>query len=420
MDIRSFNREAWNRQVEKGNRWTLPVEPKAIAAARKGQWEVLLTPSIPAPRRWFPPLEGTKVLCLASGGGQQGPLLAAAGAQVTVFDNSPKQLAQDRLVAARESLELDTVEGDMRDLSLFADESFDLIFHPVSNVFVPEIRPVWREAFRVLRPGGLLLAGFTNPLMYLFDFELMDERGILEIKHSIPYSDLEQLSEEQKRKYREEGWPMEFSHTLDDQIGGQIEAGFLVAGFYEDSDPNELLSRYIPTYIATRAVKPDKKLSTARKVDNSAVDHGAVVNAVNGFAFRLLNQLYQEDRAANIFFSPFSIAAAVTMTANGARGQTLEDMWATLGLEVLGRETVNRFYADGLDALQNDEKEIELTIANSIWAGAGIELKDEFIRRGLDYFDAEIRALDFSSPQALAIVNGWVEDKTGHKIKELL
>jgi 2-polyprenyl-3-methyl-5-hydroxy-6-metoxy-1,4-benzoquinol methylase len=70
------------------------------------------------------------VLCLASGGGQQGPILAAAGARVTVFDNSPQQLAQDRFVARREGLTLETVEGDMRDLSVFADVSFDLIVHP--------------------------------------------------------------------------------------------------------------------------------------------------------------------------------------------------------------------------------------------------------------------------------------------------
>ncbi len=60
----------------------------------------------------------------------------------------------------------------MRDLSAFADESFDLVFHPVSNLFVPEVRPVWNEAFRVLRRGGSLLAGFLNPAVYIFDLEL--------------------------------------------------------------------------------------------------------------------------------------------------------------------------------------------------------------------------------------------------------
>ena len=163
MDVPEYNREAWDRQVEDGNQWTVPVGPEVIEAARQGQWEVLLTDQKYVPRAWFPEMAGADVLCLAAGGGQQAPTFAAAGASVTVLDNSPKQLAQDRFVAERESLDLKTVQGDMRDLSAFADESFDLVFHPVSNLFVPEVRPIWNEAFRVLRSGGALLAGFLNP-----------------------------------------------------------------------------------------------------------------------------------------------------------------------------------------------------------------------------------------------------------------
>ena len=103
-DILGYNRQAWDRQVERGNRWTVPVGPEAIARARRGDWSIVLTPTKPVPADWFPPLAGLDVLCLAGGGGQQGPILAAAGARVTVFDNSPKQLAQDRLVADREGL----------------------------------------------------------------------------------------------------------------------------------------------------------------------------------------------------------------------------------------------------------------------------------------------------------------------------
>jgi len=89
-DIRAYNRSAWDTQVARGNRWTVPVTRAAVAAARRGEWEVVLTPTRPVPRAWLGELRGRDVLCLASGGGQQGPILAAVGARVTVFDNSPR------------------------------------------------------------------------------------------------------------------------------------------------------------------------------------------------------------------------------------------------------------------------------------------------------------------------------------------
>jgi len=262
MDIREYNRSAWDREVEKGNPWTIPVSHEEIASARLGQWKLFLTPTRPVPRTWLPDVKGRDVLCLASGGGQQGPILAAAGATVTVLDNSPKQLERDRMVAQRESLDLTTVVGDMADLSMFASESFDLIFHPVSNCFAQAVRPVWKEAFRVLRPGGVLVAGFNNPAFYLFDWKLM-EQGTLKVAHSLPYSDLESLSEEEKQRHIAEGEPLEFSHSLEDQIGGQADAGFWITGLYEDNDGEEnptLLNQYMRPYIATRATKPPENL----------------------------------------------------------------------------------------------------------------------------------------------------------------
>jgi SAM-dependent methyltransferase len=260
VDIREYNRMAWDREVERGNEWTVPVNSETIAAARQGQWEIFLTPSKPVPKEWFPDLEGLDVLCLASGGGQQAPILAAAGANVIVLDNSPKQLEQDRFVAERDSLIITTVEGDMADLSMFSDQSFDLIVHPVSNVFVPDVRPVWTEAFRVLRQGGALLAGFDNPAIHLFDYDLADRTGILQVKYALPYSDLTSLTEEKRqRRVIDEGFPLEFSHTLEDQIGGQLDVGFLIAGFYEDSyseEEEDILADYMHTFIATRAIKP--------------------------------------------------------------------------------------------------------------------------------------------------------------------
>jgi SAM-dependent methyltransferase len=230
--------------------------PEVVEEARRGRWTVLLTEQKATPRGWFPEeVAGLEVLCLASGGGQQGPTLAAAGARVTVLDNSPAQLARDRQVAEREGLELQTVEGDMRDLSRFADESFDLVFHPVSNLFVPDVRPVWREAFRVLRRGGALLAGFMNPAFYIFGSQEEGHQR-LEVKYRLPFSDLADLTDAERERVFAEDVPVEFSHTLEDQIGGQLDAGFHLTALYEDRHRGVRVAEFMPTYVATRAVKP--------------------------------------------------------------------------------------------------------------------------------------------------------------------
>jgi SAM-dependent methyltransferase len=255
LDIRVYNRAAWDRQVEMGNPWTRPVTSAQIAAARRGEWSVVLTENRPVPPAWFPPLAGRAVLCLASGGGQQAPILAAAGARVTVLDNSPRQLARDREVAERDGLGLTTVLGDMADLSAFADQSFDLVFHPVSNLFAAEVRPVWREAFRVLRRGGALLAGFMNPAFYIFDLQAA-EQGRLEVRFKLPYSDKGSLPPEELQRFLDAGSPLEHSHSLEDQIGGQLEAGFHLTALYEDRHRDIVIGEYLPTYLATRAVKP--------------------------------------------------------------------------------------------------------------------------------------------------------------------
>lgn len=254
MDIIQYNRKAWDAEVERGNRWTVPVSSEMIAAARRGEWEIVLTPTRPVPATWFPTLEKTRVLCLAGAGGQQAPILAAAGATVTVLDNSPKQLAQDRLVAERESLTINTIEGDMADLGMLEDSTFDLIVHPCSNGFVPDVMPVWREAFRVLRPGGALLSGFLNPCTFLF-VDPFSKTGDLSVQFRLPYSDSESLPAAERDRLIEGREPLLFSHSLTTLIGGPTEAGFVITGLYEDECSEMRLSEFMPPCIATRAEK---------------------------------------------------------------------------------------------------------------------------------------------------------------------
>ena len=254
FDVVAHNREAWNKQVRAGDEWTVGATPQMIEAARTGDLSnVVLIGYKPMLRDWLPAdLAGVEILCLASGGGQQGPMFAAAGATVTVFDNSPLQLERDREVAAREGLVLATVLGDMRNLSAFADASFDVVFNPVSNVFCPELEPIWSECHRVLRAGGLLLVGFMNPDTYIFDPGARD-RGELLVRYSIPYADTTSLTDEERVALGDA--PLEFSHTMTQQIGGQLAAGFVITGFDEAPHHADVTAKVMPGYFATRALK---------------------------------------------------------------------------------------------------------------------------------------------------------------------
>lgn len=257
-NVFEHNRRAWNRQSASGeSRWCQPVSTATIEAARRGDWAVILTPNRAVPRHWFGDVRGRDLLCLASGGGQQAPVLAAAGARVVSLDASDEQLAKDTLVARRDGLTVETRQGDMADLAGLDDASFDLVFHPVSNVFVPDVRAVWRECHRVLRTGGRLLSGFMNPDFYLFDHEAIDAGGPLQVRFELPYADIHALPPERLQRQLQAGLALEYSHSLEDQIGGQIDAGFLIAGFYEDrwDDAASPLNRYLPTSMATLALR---------------------------------------------------------------------------------------------------------------------------------------------------------------------
>lgn len=252
MNYIKKNSDIWNKHVEENYIWSVPVSNEVIQNAKNGLWEVVLTPQKTVPKNWFPnEIKGKKVLLIAGGGGQQAPILAALGADVTVFDNSKRQLEQDELVAERENLTIKTVQGNMQDLSVFPNESFDFIMQ-FAGGFVDSVLPVWKEAYRVLKRGGIMIAGHNNPNEFIFDVEEM-EKGNLVVKHKIPYSDLTSLTKDAfDRITKNEG--VCFGHSLHDLLQGQIDAGFLIAGFYED-DGCSLLAKYIPTFFATKAIK---------------------------------------------------------------------------------------------------------------------------------------------------------------------
>jgi len=181
----------------------------------------------------------------------------AAGAMVTSFDNSSVQLAKDELVADRDGLDIHLVEGDMADLFCFSKASFDLIFHSVSNVFSQTIRPIWQHCQRVLKHGGRLLSGFMNPDFFLFDHYDIETGGPLEVRFAFPNADMDLLDQAELVKRKASGAALEFSHSLDDQIAGQIDAGLIIAGLLEDKWDNAAtpLNTYMPSSMATLAIK---------------------------------------------------------------------------------------------------------------------------------------------------------------------
>ena len=249
-DYTQINAETIDGWVKNGWEWGRPIDHDTWVKAVQGDWKVYLTPTKPVPGDWFCEMKGARVLGLASGGGQQMPIFTAAGAKCTVLDYSEEQLRMEKLVADREGYTIDLIRADMTKPLPFEAESFDLIFHPVSNCYVEDVLPIWRECFRVLKKGGILLAGLDNGFNYLFG-----EEEEITIRYRLPYNPLkdEALYEESVKN----NWGIQFSHTIEEQIGGQLAAGFVLKDVYQDTNGYGKLEEYgVPTFWATKAVKP--------------------------------------------------------------------------------------------------------------------------------------------------------------------
>ena len=228
--------------------WTKPIDHAAFMAARAGAYAFTVTPVKKVPLAWTPPVKGLRVLGLAAGGGQQMALLSAAGASCTLMDISDAQLAADRFIAEREGYDITIIKGDMTETFPFEDESFDIIVNPVSNQYVRDVYPVFAECARVLRPGGVLVCGLPTANYFALDDESKT------VVQSLPVDPL--ADSELYEAAMAENDALQFSHTLEEQIGGQLKAGLTLTDLYEDTcGAGPLHEMNIPMFIATRAVK---------------------------------------------------------------------------------------------------------------------------------------------------------------------
>lgn len=180
-------------------------------------------------RGWLPgTVDGLDVLCLASGGGWQSILYAAAGANVTVLDLSAAMLALDEREAARRGLTVRTVQGSMTDLSMLEDASFDIVHQPVSTCYIPRLEPMYAEIARVLRAGGLYISQHKQPTsLQIVD---RDERNRYIL--GISYYHVDPLPAVADTSYREPG-AVEYLHSWEAFIGSLCRTGFVVEDLIE-------------------------------------------------------------------------------------------------------------------------------------------------------------------------------------------
>jgi len=247
-DYQDINAETIDRWIEDGWEWGKPITHEQYISALKGHWDVLLTPTRPVPHEWLGELKGKKLLGLASGGGQQMPVFSALGAECTVLDYSKRQIESEHLVAEREGYSIKTLRADMTAPLPFRDESFDVIFHPVSNCYIEDVFPVFRECYRVLKRGGVLVCGLDNGMNFIVD---ADEKQVV---NRLPFNPLK--NPEQMKQLSDQDCGVQFSHTVEEQIGGQLKAGFILTDLYEDTNGEGYLHEMnIYSFLATRAVK---------------------------------------------------------------------------------------------------------------------------------------------------------------------
>lgn len=256
--IHDHNRRAWDEMVAQKQRFTRP--------ARDEQFHDPL-PQVD-PLGWLGgDIRGKQLLCLAAGGGKHGPIYASAGAEVTVVDISPAMLALDREVAAERGLKLRTVEASMDAMPMLAAGEFDIVIHPVSTCYLPNVLEVYREVARITRPGGLYISQHKTPTSLQAEVAPA-ARGYELIE---PYYRSGPLPPVVGSRHREEG-TLEFLHRWEELLGGMCRAGFVIEDLVEPMHAKsgaergsfEHRSRYVAPYVRIKARRRESAANSSR------------------------------------------------------------------------------------------------------------------------------------------------------------
>ena len=257
-DFLRINRDAWDRRALEGARHTRRAGAEHLAKAL----------SVLDPEGWFEgSIVGRDVLCLASGGGLQSALCAAAGARVTVVDLSPEMLRQDLETAKEHGLRVRVLEADMRRLDALGDASFDLVIQPVSTCYVPGVAAVFQEVARVLRCGGLYVSQHKQPAS-LQASALPLAQGYVVTQPCASGSEPAAIPGEWRHR---EPDAAEFIHTLQDLLGGLCQAGFVIEALREPQHGDvagapgsfEHRSAYLPPFVKLKARRKPRPADAA-------------------------------------------------------------------------------------------------------------------------------------------------------------
>jgi SAM-dependent methyltransferase len=233
-EISKTNRERWNTLARVNVEWSRPYLDYTPEQAAENIYRHGILKDV----------RGQKVLCLASGGGQDSVAFGLLGADVTVYDLSDEQLARDRMACAHHGLPVRTLQGDMRDLSALKNGEFDIVWQVYSINFVPSIQSVIAGVARLLKPGGVYFLQFANPFTIAVDEEKWNGEAY-PLKY--PYLDGENITayypdwdvtQPDGSKIRVDS-PHEFRHNLGTVLNSLVDNGFILLGLWEYLDSSE-------------------------------------------------------------------------------------------------------------------------------------------------------------------------------------